>query len=76
MEDTKRAEIKQHIIDTWNDWQYPEDLAQDLKLKYVFGPYGNNENYLISDIWETVLEVQQEKNPPIVEPTEPVTPTE
>jgi len=74
MEDTKIAEIKQHIIDTYNYWRYPEDLAQDLKLKYVFGPYGDNENYLISDIWGIVLEVQQEKNPSIVEPIEPVDP--
>ena len=70
MEDLKRVEIKQHIVEQWDIFDYKNELAADVKMKYIFGPYANNEHWNIDAIWEIVQEVEAEKNTPIVEEPE------
>ena len=66
METLLKSEIKQYIIDDWNNFIYKNDLAADIKLKYIFGPYSYNQHINIDDIWEIVQEVESGIIPPII----------
>ena len=75
MEDSKREEIKNHLVEDWDKFKYKNELAADVKMKYIFGPYGKDEHFNIDDIWAITQEVETEKSadyvPPVVEPTPP-----
>jgi len=74
METIKREEIKQHIIEQWNLFKYKQELAANIKIKYVDGTYATQEHYNIDEIWEIVQEVENEKNPPLVQEEQPFVP--
>ena len=66
MEDIKKAEIRQYIVDNLDLFEYKQELAADVKNKYIFGPYGENEHYNIDTIWEIVQEVISGIVPPVI----------
>jgi len=75
MEDNKRIEIKNHLVEDWDKFAYKNELAADVKMKYIFGPYGKDEHFNIDDIWAIAQEVEAEKSadyvPPVVESVPP-----
>lgn len=61
MEENKKTEIKQLILDRWEEEKY--SLCKDIEQGYIFGKYANNEHYLLSEIISIYDEVYLEKNP-------------
>ena len=61
MDESSHDEIKQHLLNDWDKWQYKNELARDVMMKYIFGPYERNEHLSIDDIWAICQEIEAEK---------------
>jgi hypothetical protein len=67
--------VKAIINQQWETFYTAEELAEDIEQGFIFGKYSNNEHYSKAWIMELIIEVENEKNPPITEdviPEEPV----
>jgi hypothetical protein len=61
MNEDKILEIKEIINDNWGGDKY--EICRNIEYGFIFGEYGENEHYLLSDIMSIYEEVELEKNP-------------
>jgi hypothetical protein len=66
MEDNKKLEIKAVVVTEFDNYPTKIDLGREIESGFIFGKYANNEHYSITELLDIILEVEQEKNPPIV----------
>jgi len=66
MEENKRQEIKTLMLSKWD--MPKKELCNEIMNGYIFGPYSNNEHYLIDEINAIYDMVYLEQNPIIENP--------
>lgn len=71
MTEEKKLQIKEILLNEWDNYQFKNELAAMVVDGFIFGKYAENEHHSIDEVWAIVQEIELEKNPPeVIEGTE------
>lgn len=68
MNDEKKLQIKEILLNEWDNFEYKNELAAMVVNGFIFGKYAENEHLNIDEVWAICQEIELEKAPPMEEP--------